>query len=1179
VGKQLAPIWFCWIVIIFGGIAAVSQTITGSVRGTVTDPNGALVVGAHVTATNVDTGVASTTVVDRSGLYTFQFLTIGNYTITATASGFDTASVGPLRLQIDEIAKVDLGLRIGSASTTVNIASTTSPLLNTENATLGTSISSYTLEAMPLNSLNVIISTLFTPGAVSPATASMGGLMGGYRDVNTSNDIAASGVPSFNGNRQQGNNFILDGVEINETITNTLGYNPSPYSLQELRVISGNAGAEYGNVNGGEVLMVSKSGTNRFHGSAFEYYRNQDLAANSWTNNNVPAGSPAIAKSPFTQNQFGGAVGGPIFKDKLFFFADYEGYRLNLPGGQAAASVPTALERTGDFSEELSTYGPNYQLYNTANGNASAAVPYLNNQGIRINNPVAAYLFAHPAALPAPNHAPLASTVSQNNYVGNVSSKYTNNQVDGRVDYALSGKDSLMVKGTWGDAHDQQQSSPLAIDFPLKDDYPFYMGVINWVHTFSPSLVNEARAGYSRIGESNVVTDPTGLFGSRGNSLVGIPLPAPQSVDGFTAIGIGSSDNGGYGTSSAAGSIVVDNNFIYGDNLTWVHGRHVTKFGAQFVRYQENYFNAGNIGGVLGTFSYSGSYTAGGGPAPGGDPGAILGSSVGDGYADFELDKAANAQVGGQSGAFGARQWRDAYYVQDDWKLFPRLTLNFGLRYGYDQPLYEANNKMVSVNLPAAYFAPVGTDPSTLLRFAGENGNSRALINPYYRQFMPRIGFAMQVTPRAVVRGGYGITDAMEGTGNGLRMTQNAPFTSSFTNNATSPSAASGGTWLQAGNGFKLSTPGALSSQYDVWDPHFEPSSVQQFNLTTEFQVRTKTAVQIGYVGQLGRHLATPVLLNQYTGPVPDSCAAADTTGCVDLVAPYYSLVGGQSQVVETASRSISSYNALQTTLRQQESNGLEFTFNYTYSKSLTNNPGGYFGVGDTLGGLSQFWQNAYDPGADYGKSAFDVPSNFNGTIVYQLPFGHNKQFGSSWNRLTEEALGGWEVSGNVILSSGFPITLYQNPGNDGLNSANSFNYNGLGRVNQYFRPKVVHRSRLAWFGTDPSATPCTTPGTTVNSLGVPCAYGIPAFNQFGTAANNTERGPGSKNVDMSLFKSFRTFREQNVKFRADAFNAFNMVNLGEPAARVGRAIYGQITGTSGTYAPRQFQLSVVYQF
>jgi Carboxypeptidase regulatory-like domain len=1171
-GKQLATMWLCCTFLIFGGAAAVSQTITGSIRGTVTDPSGAVVVAAHVTATNVETGVATSTVADGSGLYTFQFLTIGNYTITASAGGFHTESIGPFRLQIDQIAKVDVKLQIGSATTTVNIASTGSPLLNSENATLGTSISSYTLESMPLNSLNVVISTLYTPGAVSPATASMGGLMGGYRDVNTSNDIAASGVPSFNGNRQQGNNFILDGVEINETITNTLGYNPSPYSLQELRVISGNADAEYGNVNGGEVLMVSKSGTNLFHGNAFEYYRDQNLAANSWSNNNVPAGSTPIAKSPFTQNQFGGAVGGPVLKDKLFFFADYEGYRLNLPGGQAAASVPTALERTGDFSEELATYGPNFQLYNTANGNGAAAVPYLNNQGIPINNPVARYLFAHPSALPAPNHAPLATTVSQNNYVGNVSSKFINNQVDGRVDYSLTSKDTLMVKGTWGDAHDTQQSSPLAIVFPLRDDYPFYMGVIDWVRTFSPSLVNEARVGYSRIGQSNVVTDPTGLFGTKGNALVGIPLPAPQSVDGFTNISIGSSDNGGYGTTSAAGSIVVDNNFIYGDNLTWVHGKHVTKFGAQFVRYQENYFNAGNIGGVLGTFSYSGSYTAGGSDAS-------LGSSAGDGYADFELDKAANAQVGGQSGAFGARQWRDAYYVQDDWKVLPGLTLNLGLRYGYDQPLYEANNKMVSVNLPAAYFAPAGTDPSTLLRFAGQNGNSRALINPYYKQFMPRVGFALQLNPRTVVRGGYGITDAMEGTGNGLRMTQNAPFTSSFTNNATAPADASGGTWLPAENGFTLSTPGALGSQYDVWDPHFQPSSVQQFNLTTEYQVRSKTAIQIGYVGQLGRHLATPVLLNQYTAPVPTTCAPADTTGCVDVVAPYYALVGGQSQIVETASRSVSSYNALQTTLRQQESNGLEFTFNYTYSKSLTNNPGGYFGVGDTLGGLSQFWQNAYDPQADYGKSAFDVPSNFNGTIVYQLPFGHNKRFGSSWGRLTDEALGGWEASGNVILSSGFPITLYENPGNDNLNSANSYNYNGLGRVNQYLQPKLVHRTRLTWFGTDPSATPCTTPGNTINALGVPCAYGVPAFNQFGTASNNTERGPGSKNFDMSLFKAFRTFREQNVKFRVDAFNAFNMVNLGLPSARVTKATFGEINGTSGTYAPRQFQFSVVYQF
>lgn len=394
----------------------------------------------------------------------------------------------------------------------------------------------------------------------------------------------------------------------------------------------------------------------------------------------------------------------------------------------------------------------------------------------------------------------------------------------------------------------------------MGDDCPFYMGVIDWVHTFSPSLVNEARAGYSRVVQSvGDVSDPTGLFGKNGDATVGIPL-SNQAIVGFTLMSIGDSENSSFGVSNTAGQIVTDNNFDYGDNLTWVHGHHITKFGAQFVRYQENYFNPSNLGGLLGVFSYTGAYTA-------------AKSSVGDSYADFELDQAQSAAVSGQSGPFGQRQWRNAVYIQDDWKLLPNLTVNLGLRYGYDQPTYEVNDKMVSVDLQKAYVAPLNTPATSLLKFAGKNGNSRALVNPYYEQFMPRVGFALQLNPRMVVRGGYSITDDMEGTGNGLRMTQNSPFLPSFTNNATNPSPTSGGNPLQVGNGFTstVPTPGN-GTQYDVWDPNFRPAAVQQFNFTTQFLLSSRTSAQLGYVGEVGQHLAVPVLANQYIAPVPASC-------------------------------------------------------------------------------------------------------------------------------------------------------------------------------------------------------------------------------------------------------------------------------------------------------------------
>ena len=493
-------------------------------------------------------------------------------------------------------------------------------------------------KACRLPGLNAVYATMFVPGAVNPTISAMGGFAGTERN-NLDSSGAPAGIPSFNGNRQQGNNFVLDGIEINETIANTSGYNPSPYSLQEMRIITGNADAEYGNVDGAEIIMVSKAGTNQFHGSAFEYFQNQNFAANTWSNDYSGA-----AKTKFHQHQFGGAIGGPIFKNKLFFFADYEGFRYSNPPSEALASVPSALEREGNFSEVAAIEGNG--IWNTSNG-TNTATEYPGDTLPAIVNPVATYLFAHPELLPLPNHPAQPGTVTTGNYLGLSATQHGNDQGDGRIDYTLSGHDTLMVKGTYGDAHDETNQQPLPISlFPVNNDFPFAMGVIDWIHTFSPSLVNELRAGYSRVVEDSETSDPTGVFGTNGDSIVGIPFPN-QPIVGFTQMGLSATDNGSYGDQVSAGQKAIDNNFDYGDDLTWVHGNHITRFGVQFIRYQENYVQPGNLGGELGVFNFTGAYTTGG-------------ASVGEGNADFELDKAASAQVSGVTGPFGARQWRDA---------------------------------------------------------------------------------------------------------------------------------------------------------------------------------------------------------------------------------------------------------------------------------------------------------------------------------------------------------------------------------------------------------------------------------------------------------------------------------------------------------------------------------------
>jgi hypothetical protein len=1153
--------WLCFVILFLSGAVAMAQTITGSVRGTVTDPSGAVVAGAKVIATNVDTGVATKTVSDASGVYDIQFLNLGNYTVTITAPGFDTSSIGPFRLQIDQIAKIDAKLQVGVAATTINVAASAGAVLNTEDATLGTSLSAHALESMPLPGQNVLYATMFVPGAVNPTANTMSTA---YRNTSWDN------VPSFNGNRQQGNNFVLDGIEVNETTANLSGYNPAPQSLQEIRTITGNSSAEFGNVDGAEVLMVTKAGTNQYHGSVYEYFENQDFQADSYGNH-----YSGIPQAQFTQNLFGGAVGGPIIRNKLFFFGDFEGLRFTNPG-TGVASVPTAKERTGDFSEVDAIDGN--PIFNTTGG-TDTEFQYPLDQLPAILNPVANYLFGHPELLPASNHNPNPGTVTAGNYTAPVTFYKVNNQGDGRLDYTLSSHDTLMIKGTYGDAYDYQSNAVIPILFPITDEYPFAMGVVDWIHTFSPSFVNEFRPGYSRIVSDTETSDPSGAFGTNGDTLMSVALPDKQALPGFSYMLIYGSDAGSFGTQNVAGTKTIDNNFDFGDDITWVHGKHISRLGAQFVRYQENYIAPSNIGGENGTFAYFADYTAnynGGGSGP--CCGGSAAYSNGDGLADFELDSAEVATVAGVTGPFGARQWRDAFYVQDDWKARPNLTVNLGLRYAYDQPMYEAHDKMASIDLPLARFANIGPsglpDPSAYVELAGKDGNSRALVNPYYLQFMPRLGFAWQINRRAVLRGGYGITDDDEGTGTGLRMTQNPPFLTSVTNLQHGPQPTYS-TPISVTNGLTTGTSTVPpSAQFDVWDPNFRPASVQQFNLTAQYLVFSKTSLQAGYVGQVGKHLAEPRLLNQYIGRVPTSCPPSDSTGCVDLVAPYYSVVGGNSQIVETVSEGNENYNALQATLHQQETNGLEYTVNYTWSKAMTDSSGGYFNVdGVGAGGSFAFPQDSTNPHADYGPANFDVRHNFSGTAVYQLPFGNGKRYGSHWNRPTDELLGGWELSANAIYHTGTPATMIQTGGNTELNAASdNSNYNYAGRLNQYRPMKIVGRSAAHWFGTDPSATPCNK--GVDNGI---CAYGRPATGTFGDAHMGTERNPGYQNVDLSLFKGFRTIGHQYLKFRVDAYNVFNLDSWAAPNSRATSSQYGKITTNQSN--PRQFQISGVYTF
>jgi hypothetical protein len=1097
-----------------------AQTVTGAVTGTVTDSSGAIIPGATVTVTNVATSVRTTATTDSAGIYSIRFLPIGNYDIEVSAKGFNKISLPQFTLEISQIAKLDARLTVGSSSTTVTVNGAIAPILNTTDGSLGLSLSSNEISTIPLNGRNFSSVTLFQPGAV--ATDPTGLSNNNAIERSTYN----SDVVTINGNRAQANNYTLDGIDINETQNNLIGYNVAPDAIQELRVIQANAPATYGNVNGGDVVTILKSGTNTFHGSVYENIENQNLTANTWANNFA-----GVPQNPFTQHIFGGTIGGPILKNKLFFFADYEGARRH-QGGEGTASVLSAAMRQGDFSALLGLASP-VQLYDTQNGFA----PYVNNQGVPINNPVARFLIAHPQFYPLPNHAPTDGLV-QNNFIGPTDSFVQNDQGDIKIEADPRAADKITAFYSEGKSFDGS-IAVLPVTFPNQDTYPDHVGGGTWVHIFSPAIVNEARIGFTRIRwDSNIPSDSTGAFGLNGNSIVGIPS-GPQQFAGFSYQGIGASTLTSVGVPGQA-QILRDNTFTYGDNLSIQRGKHLLSLGAQILRYQQNFYLFGN-GGSLGTFNFNGDFTA----LPGG---------TGYGGADWVLDRASNQQISLSNGAFGQRQYRVAGFVQDDWKVADKLALNLGLRYEYDSPYAEVNNKTANVFLNGplegtveyATRVPAGAPAGSIVC------NNAGCYHPTYDQFQPRFGFAYQISPRLVLRGGYGTTSFLEGNSTGERLVNNPPFANASSLTATTPTATSGGAPFGVQNGFAINNSSIVTAGYTAYPQYIQPAYLHEFNLTMEYELNNTTSFQVGYIGEVGHHLVDYYNANQLT----PAQAEAGAPG------PFDSLVGSGNALFTIESEAYSSYNALQATVRHRVSRGFAATVNYTYSHSLTDSQGNY--GGSNVEGPTAT-QNGLDLAGDYGPSDQDIRHNLSANGSYLLPFGNGQTFGRGANRALDTLIGGWTLSSTAILYSGLPITIF-GPNNSGTNT-----YFGGSRANHYRNIKVVDQSVAHWFGTGPSAVPCSGPDNGI------CAYGPATAFTYGSAAVGTERAPGFREIDSSLFKDFHITERQVVNFRVDAFNLFNFASYGNPDNNVTDNDFGQITSTRS--GPRTIEFAARYSF
>jgi Carboxypeptidase regulatory-like domain len=1117
--------------LLFSLLSARAQSVTAAITGTITDPSGALVSGAHVVARNLSTGVETSAATNDSGSYRIEFLPIGQYVATITAPGFAKASIPAFTLEALQTATFNVKLSVGAESTTLEVTAAT-PILNTSDYTLSGTFTENTISNFPLKSLDFSALTLYVPGAAST-----------YGNTGT-NSIERSTYYSdsvnMNGNRAQANNYTLEGIDMNETFNNLISYSPAPAALGEVKVLTANTPAEFGNVNGAGIVSVLKSGSNGFHGSAYGYVQDYRLNANSWQNGNQ---TPVVPTNPYSQDQFGGTLGGPIVHNKLFFFVDYLGSRYHT-GGIGTVSVLTQKMRAGDFSELLSGSNP-IQLYDPLNNNK----PYAGNTGVPIDNPVAQFLIAHQDLYPEPNATP-TDGIAANNYQAHTRSYKANNQGDIKIDYQISERNKLSSFYAMSTAYDGT-TPVLAISFNGPNLYPTKLGGTNWVHTFSPSLLNSLRLGFTRTEwAQNFSVDSTGQFGTSGNQKVGINFPN-QTLPGYS----GQSISGGIfaGGNPVYGGGLIDNTYSYIDALSWQKGRHFFTFGLSMLHYQNNYPTANN-NGYLGQLTYNGNFTK-----------DATGENANSGYggADFVLDRISGAAVTFASVNVGQRQWRTGLYFNDDFKLTPELTISYGFRYELAQPWAEQNNKTGNIDEATGQVIYAHAVPAGAPAGAGLCKNS-GCYDWNFHQFMPRLGFAYQFHSRAVVRGGYSATSFFEGNSSNQRLTSISPFIQAMNVNITQPTSGSITEPLNTQNAFAQSAQ--AGGTYNVYPQNIQPAYIHNYNLTVEYALTHLLSLQAGYVGESGQHIEDYGNLNQWRVP-------SDPTS-----APYYNnpYIGCQTAaatqicsngLLVTESRAMMNYNALQAILRQRVSDsGLEYTVNYTYSKSMTNSLGNY---ALNVNGYSGAFQNYYDSGADYGPAGYDITHNLTATAVYALPIGHGKRYLANTNRIVDEIVGGWRLAAAVMSYSGFPQTLTAGV------SSNTNSY-GVERANQYRPLHIRHRSLGNWFGDDPSAQPCTTAGV---DNGV-CAVGAPAQNTFGTSRNGSVRGPGFHNVDMSMMKDFRIVHEHYLGFRFDAFNAFNIVSYGNPDTGINDSGFGQIVQQNAIRSTeRHLQFSAHYTF
>jgi len=1161
---------------------ALAQTDTGRLFGTITDATGAVVPNATVSVTEVATGRVVTATTDGSGNYSINALPVAKYRVEVKKEGFKTENAD-IALDVSQVLEISLKLQPGSASTSVDVTAEV-PLVDTATSSTGEVIQGRQVVELPLNGRNFTSLALMTPGVSRGAynNNAAGIAFGGPAAETWRNYDSGSAALAVNGLRPQANNYLIDGIDNNESLVNTIVIIPAIEDIAEFKTTTNVAPAEFGRAGGAVIQVATNSGSNKIHGAAYWFNRSKIAAADvfQYTANKqctFLGESGCVPLPPLSRNQFGASLGGPIWKNKLFAFVDYQGWRQVLPNGVDNTRVPTALMRTGNFTELLSPSGTGTAtstpdvavcpiLYSGGNVmpqfasglgyvyNPQTCLPFGWVGGVGASQAGNTALNIIPSAnqiqpgisylnlFPLPNNPNANVATNDLNFSQVQQNVITMNDYDARIDFVATSKDTVFGRYSLGtDLLNGTQflkdsSHNLPSGGGSNPSHPRQVAV-GWTHILSPTIINEFHYGYIR--DLSGYQQPNGSVPTAANIGIQNANTSPL-LGGMPIIG------GWYGNISYIGDggpyLIVEPTQQFSDAVSWIKGKHTFKFGASIIHRDVNWDQGNNAKGYF--WIDDGSFGA--------YPALTSHHGTFTGYEDSELVAGfvGAYSVGAFSGYYQTRSWENGFFAQDDWRVKRNLTLNLGLRYDILSWPTEASNHQSNFN-------PVTGE----LVEAGASGWPKALINTPKKDFGPRIGFAYDLRGdgKTVIRGGYGLFYYLDRGGVGNELSNNADFNGSSTYYACPTAATCGSGYRIAFTGAAAAgatdpttatgplppkigiAPNAVTSTNNViYYPQNSPNShIQEWNIQIERALDSKTSLDVAYVGTNMGNLATTFNANQ-------TVLGTGCTGCPPGTS-WFPVGGalnpnGVGAINATEMIGSGTYNSLQTKLTRRMSSGLQLTAAYTWSHTLDNSASAFGTSGGVLVGSNGTPLLQYER----GNADTDQRQLFTLSSLYELPFGRGRMLAQDVPRALDYVIGGWQWNNVIVLATGTPLDISGAPGGNGRPDYHGGCQTGV--------------SWHVWISCPAGAF--TAPAGLVGNL-----------------RRNAFAGPGTYTWDTSLVKNITIGERVTTQLRAQVYNVTNTPQFQNPNTQIGNGQFGQLLNARVAPPNRELELALRVTF